>query len=319
MALPLKDIDQINERLSIVEYFVYDYELCDVLRNKFEMLGDLERLISKAAAGRINPRELVQLKRALFLTEEIMQEASKSENAALKATAAKLNICVPLRDRLEKEIKEDAPVVVNKGNVIGDGVNAELDELRAISGSGKGFLLQIQNRESERTGIPSLKVAFNNVFGYYLEVTNSHKDKVPADWIRKQTLTNAERYITPELKTYEEKILGAEEKISAIEVRLYEELVRDMADYILPIQQNASLIARMDCLLSFAALARNNNYVKPQLNDSFALKITDGRHPVIEKQLPLGEEYVSNSVYLDNDTQQIIMITGPNMSGKSAL
>ncbi|MDP2386899.1 MAG: DNA mismatch repair protein MutS [Bacteroidota bacterium] len=319
MALPLKDIDQINERLSIVEYFVYDYELCDTLRTKFEMLGDLERLISKAAAGRINPREVVQLKRSLYLTEEIMQEAGKSENPALRATAAKLNTCVPLRDRLEKEIKEDAPVVVAKGNVICDGVHEELDELRAISGSGKGFLLQIQNRESERTGIPSLKVAFNNVFGYYLEVTNSHKDKVPNDWIRKQTLTNAERYITPELKTYEEKILGAEEKISAIEIRLYEELVRDMADYILPIQQNAALIARMDCLLSFAALARNNNYVKPQLNDGFALNITDGRHPVIEKQLPLGEEYVSNSVYLDNDTQQIIMITGPNMSGKSAL
>lgn len=319
MALPLKDIEQINERLSIVEYFVYDYELCDILRNKIEMLGDLERLISKAAAGRVNPRELVQLKHALYLIEEIMHEAEKAENTALKATAAKLNTCVALRDRLEKEIKEDAPVVVAKGNVIGDGVHAELDDLRAIAYSGKDYLLQIQQRESENTGIPSLKVAFNNVFGYYLEVTNAHKDKVPAEWIRKQTLTNAERYITPELKTYEEKILGAEEKISAIEIQLYEALVREMADYILPIQQNAALIARMDCLLSFAALARNNNYVKPQLNDSFALNITEGRHPVIEKQLPLGEEYVSNSVYLDNDTQQVIMITGPNMSGKSAL
>jgi DNA mismatch repair protein MutS len=319
LALPLKDIDQINERLSIVEYFVYDYELCDTLRHKFELLGDLERLISKAAAGRVNPRELVQLKRALYLTEEIMQEADKAENPALKATAAKLNTCIALRDKLEREIKEDAPVVVAKGNVIGDGVHAELDELRSIAFSGKDYLLQIQMRESERTGIPSLKVAFNNVFGYYLEVTNAHKDKVPNDWIRKQTLTNAERYITPELKTYEEKILGAEEKISAIEIQLYEALVREMADYILPIQQNAALIARMDCLLSFAALARNNSYVKPQLNDSFALNIAEGRHPVIEKQLPLGEEYVSNSVYLDNETQQIIMITGPNMSGKSAL
>ena len=319
LALPLKDIDQINERLQIVEYFSYDHELSDALSAKFGLIGDLERLISKAAAGRVNPRELVQLKRALYLIEEVKEAASKSENPQLVNVANKLNTCVPLRERLEKEIKEDAPVVVSKGNVIGDGVNADLDELRAISGSGKNYLLQVQMRESERTGIPSLKVAFNNVFGYYLEVTNSHKDKVPNDWIRKQTLTNAERYITPELKTYEEKILGAEEKISAIEMRLYEELVRDMADYILPIQQNASLIARLDCLLSFTSLAKNNNYVKPVLNDSFAIDIKEGRHPVIEKQLKIGEDYVSNSVCLDNDTQQLIMITGPNMSGKSAL
>lgn len=319
LALPLKDIDLINERLSGVDFLIHHTEISDSLKVKFSLIGDLERLISKVAAGRVNPRELVQLKRSLSLIDEIKTLIHESDHETLIAFSKKLNACEALRNRLEKEIKEDAPVNVSKGNVIGDGVNAELDELRAISGSGKNYLLELQQRESENTGIPSLKVAFNNVFGYYLEVTHAHKDKVPAEWIRKQTLTNAERYITPELKNYEEKILGAEEKISAIEIRLYEELVKDMSAYILPVQQNASVIANLDCLLSFSLLAKNNNYTKPVLNQGFAINIKEGRHPVIEKQLPLGEEYVSNSVFLDNDTQQLIMITGPNMSGKSAL
>ena len=319
LALPLKDIDQINDRLSGVEFFIQHPDMSQSLKTKISLIGDLERLISKVAAGRVNPRELVQLKRSLSLIDEIKTLIHESDNDTLIAFSKKLNACESLRDRLEKEIKEDAPINVSKGNVIGDGVNNELDELRAISGSGKNYLLELQQRESEKTGIPSLKVAFNNVFGYYLEVTHAHKDKVPNEWIRKQTLTTAERYITPELKNYEEKILGAEEKIAAIELRLYEELVRDMAEFILPIQQNASVVAYLDCLLSFSFLAKSHNYIKPILNDGFAINIKEGRHPVIEKQLPLGEEYVSNSVYLDNDTQQLMMITGPNMSGKSAL
>ena len=319
LALPLKDIDQINDRLSGVEFFIQHPDMSQSLKTKISLIGDLERLISKVAAGRVNPRELVQLKRSLSLIDEIKTLIHESDNDTLIAFSKKLNACESLRDRLEKEVKEDAPINVSKGNVIGDGVNNELDELRAISGSGKNYLLELQQRESEKTGIPSLKVAFNNVFGYYLEVTHAHKDKVPNEWIRKQTLTTAERYITPELKNYEEKILGAEEKIAAIELRLYEELVRDMAEFILPIQQNASVVAYLDCLLSFSFLAKSHNYIKPILNDGFAINIKEGRHPVIEKQLPLGEEYVSNSVYLDNDTQQLMMITGPNMSGKSAL
>ncbi len=319
LALPLKDLDAINERLNVVEYFIQNNELSDTLRNHIEQIGDLERLISKVAAGRINPRELVQLRRSLGLTEEIKNGIKDNNNPSLKKIAGQLDPCTLMKERLEKELKEDAPAVLSKGNAIANGVNADLDELRSIAFSGKDYLLQIQQRESERTAIPSLKVAFNNVFGYYLEVTNAHKDKVPADWIRKQTLTNAERYITPELKTYEEKILGAEEKILALETRLFESLVKDLGDYISPIQFNASLIARVDCLSSFALLAANNNYCRPVLNDSFAINISNGRHPVIEKQLPIGEEYVSNSVYLDNEEQQIIMITGPNMSGKSAL
>jgi len=319
LALPLKDIDQINDRLSGVEFFIQHPDMSQSLKTKISLIGDLERLISKVAAGRVNPRELVQLKRSLSLIDEIKILIHESDNDTLIAFSKKLNACESLRDRLEKEIKEDAPINVSKGNVIGDGVNNELDELRAISGSGKNYLLELQQRESEKTGIPSLKVAFNNVFGYYLEVTHAHKDKVPNEWIRKQTLTTAERYITLELKNYEEKILGAEEKIAAIELRLYEELVRDMAEFILPIQQNASVVAYLDCLLSFSFLAKSHNYIKPILNDGFAINIKEGRHPVIEKQLPLGEEYVSNSVYLDNDTQQLMMITGPNMSGKSAL
>lgn len=319
LALPLKELAVINERLEVVNYLYTNQSTQNELRVLFEEIGDLERLISKVAAGKINPRELVQLKRSLTLIETIKQITSQCDNHSLKKISEQLNPCSLMRDRLQNEINEEAPVLLNKGNVISKGVNAELDELRAIAFSGKDFLLQIQQREIERTGISSLKVSYNNVFGYYLEVTNVHKDKVPQDWIRKQTLTNAERYITPELKVYEEKILGAEDKIAVLEQSIYEALVRDLIDYIIPVQLNASLIAKLDCLLSFAKLAKDNNYVRPVLNNDFAINIVDGRHPVIEKQLPLGTDYVSNSVYLDNDSQQIMMITGPNMSGKSAL
>jgi DNA mismatch repair protein MutS len=319
LALPLKQLDLINERLEVVNYFGTHTSLQNDLIAQFKEIGDLERLISKVAAGKINPRELVQLKRALNLIESIKSVTSTCENHSLQKIAEQLNPCLLMRDRLQNELNEEAPVLLNKGNVISKGVNAELDELRAIAFSGKDYLLQIQQREVERTGISSLKVSYNNVFGYYLEVTNVHKDKVPTDWIRKQTLTTAERYITPELKVYEEKILGAEDKIAVLEQTLYEALVRDLIDYIIPIQLNASLISRLDCLLSFAKLARDNQYVRPTLSNEFAINIVDGRHPVIEKQLPIGTDYVSNSVYLDNDTQQVMMITGPNMSGKSAL
>ena len=319
LALPLKQLDLINERLEVVNYFGTHTSLQNDLIAQFKEIGDLERLISKVAAGKINPRELVQLKRALNLIESIKAVTSACENHSLQKIAEQLNPCLLMRDRLQNELNEEAPVLLNKGNVISKGVNAELDELRAIAFSGKDYLLQIQQREVERTGISSLKVSYNNVFGYYLEVTNVHKDKVPTDWIRKQTLTTAERYITPELKVYEEKILGAEDKIAVLEQTLYEALVRDLIDYIIPIQLNASLISRLDCLLSFAKLARDNQYVRPALTNEFAINIVDGRHPVIEKQLPIGTDYVSNSVHLDNDTQQVMMITGPNMSGKSAL
>lgn len=319
LALPLKQLELINERLDVVHYFGTHKDLQDKLITEFKEVGDLERLISKVAAGKINPRELVQLKRALNLIGSVKETISACDNHALQKIAEQLNPCLLMRDRLQNELNEEAPVMLNKGNVISKGVNTELDELRAIAFSGKDYLLQIQQREVERTGISSLKVSYNNVFGYYLEVTNVHKDKVPQDWIRKQTLTNAERYITPELKVYEEKILGAEDKIAILEQTLYEALVRDLIDYIIPIQLNASLISKLDCLLSFAKLAKDNNYVRPSLTTEFAINIVDGRHPVIEKQLPLGVDYVSNSVYLDNDTQQVMMITGPNMSGKSAL
>jgi DNA mismatch repair protein MutS len=319
LALPLKQLELINERLEVVSFFSEHLVTQSQLRQQFEEIGDLERLISKVAAGKINPRELVQLKRALNLIESIKEETSKCDNHSLQKIADQLNPCLVIRDRLQNELNEEAPVLLHKGNVISKGVNAELDELRAIAFSGKDYLLQIQLREVERTGISSLKVSYNNVFGYYLEVTNVHKDKVPQDWIRKQTLTTAERYITPELKIYEEKILGAEDKIAVLEQSLYEALVRDLIDYIIPIQLNASLISRLDCLLSFSKLAKDNQYIRPTLTNEFAINIIDGRHPVIEKQLPLGTDYVSNSVYLDNDTQQVMMITGPNMSGKSAL
>jgi DNA mismatch repair protein MutS len=319
LALPLKQLELINERLEVVSFFSEHSSTQTQLRQQFEEIGDLERLISKVAAGKINPRELVQLKRALNLIESIKEETSKCDNHSLQKIADQLNPCLVMRDRLQNELNEEAPVLLHKGNVISKGVNAELDELRDIAFSGKDYLLQIQLREIERTGISSLKVSYNNVFGYYLEVTNVHKDKVPQDWIRKQTLTTAERYITPELKIYEEKILGAEDKIAVLEQSLYEALVRDLIDYIIPIQLNASLISRLDCLLSFSKLAKDNHYIRPILTNEFVINIVDGRHPVIEKQLPLGTDYVSNSVYLDNDTQQVMMITGPNMSGKSAL
>lgn len=319
LALPLKSVEQINERHEAVNYFVQHNELRLKINLLLKEVGDLERLISKVAAARVNPRELVQLKRSLNIIEQLKLEMSVVEPASLKKIADQLNACALIKDKLEREINEEAPVNILKGDVIKAGVNAELDELRSIAYSGKDYLIQIQQRESANTGIPSLKISYNNVFGYYLEVTNAHKDKVPQEWIRKQTLTNAERYITPELKNYEEKILGAEEKITALEQQLFEAVIRDVSDYIVPIQLNAGLVARLDVLSSFAALAIENNYVMPQVNEGYAIKITEGRHPVIEKQLPVDKEYVSNSVYLDNDEQQVMMITGPNMSGKSAL
>jgi DNA mismatch repair protein MutS len=319
LALPLKNGDAINERLNAVEYFVRQQEQRQIHVALLKEIGDIERLISKAAAFKVNPRELVHLKKSLLIISDIKEKASLSDNPTLKKIADQLNACQVIFERLDNELNEDAPVNVLKGNVIAKGINVELDELRNIAFHGKDFLLQIQQREIEKTGISSLKVAYNNVFGYYLEVTHVHKDKVPQDWIRKQTLTNAERYITPELKTYEEKILGAEEKIMAIEQQLFENLVRDLADYIAPIQINAGLLAKLDVLCGFATLASENNYNRPEFNNGFAIDIVEGRHPVIEKQLPTGLEYVSNSVYLDHDNTQIMMITGPNMSGKSAL
>lgn len=319
LALPLKDKAPIEERLDVVDYFLSTSEVSEQIIEQIELIGDIERIISKVATARISPKEVVQLKRALSAIEPIKTICGKSGNKSLEKIAEQLNPCKNVVDRIEKEITSDPPYLIAKGNVIAEGVNPELDELRNISGSGKDFLLQIQQRESEKTGITSLKVGFNNVYGYYLEVTNTHKDKVPGDWMRKQTLTGAERYITPELKIYEEKILGAEEKIQALEVKLFNELVIELMDFISIIQLNASLIARIDCLLSFANIAQKNNYVRPHIFENDILDIKDGRHPVIEKQLPVGEEYITNDVYLDNTTQQLIMITGPNMSGKSAL
>lgn len=319
LALPLKEAAQINERLDAVAALLEQPELRDELHALIAPIGDLERLISKTAAGRISPRETAQLKRALQALEPIREKLEQASNATLKQLGKSIDLCMAIRERIERELHADAPVLVNKGNVIAEGVDAELDELRNLSSSGKNYLLEVQQRECERTGITSLKVAFNNVFGYYLEVTNAHKDKVPSDWIRKQTLVNAERYITQELKTYEEKILGAEEKILAIETRLYQALVTAIGEHVVPIQKNATLLARIDCLCGYAVLAQKNNYVRPHLNDSHVLDIKGGRHPVIEHQLPPGEKYVANDVYLDPDTQQIIIITGPNMAGKSAL
>jgi DNA mismatch repair protein MutS len=282
-------------------------------------IGDLERLISKVAALRVSPRELVHLKKSLVIISKLKTQIKTSNNSTLQSVAEQLNPCEIICERLQNELNEDAPISVLKGNVFNKGINVELDELRNIAFNGKDYLLQIQKREIEKTGITSLKVAFNSVFGYYLEVTHLHKDKVPQDWIRKQTLTNAERYITPELKTYEEKILGAEEKIMSIEQELFEKLVNDISEYIAPIQLNANLLAKLDVLCGFATLSIENNYHCPKINEGFAIEIKEGRHPVIEKQLPIGINYVSNSVYLDNDNTQIMMITGPNMSGKSAL
>lgn len=319
VLFPLKDIKPIEERQNVVEYFFKHPEMKELLDEQLGQIGDLERIISKVAVGRVTPREVVQLKVALSAIEPIKEACMDGGEPALCRIGEQLNACTLIRDRIEKEIQPDPPSLVNKGGVIAHGVNAELDELRTIAYSGKDYLLQVQQREIERTGIPSLKIAFNNVFGYYIEVRNAHKDKVPSDWIRKQTLVNAERYITEELKEYEEKILGAEEKILSLEARLFNDLVLCLTEYIPPIQCNANLIARVDCLLSFAKIASANKYIRPLVDESEIIDIKSGRHPVIEKQLPLGESYIANDVYLDEDKQQIIIITGPNMAGKSAL
>lgn len=319
ILFPLKDVKPIQERQDVVEYFFRHPEVKELLDEQLEQIGDLERIISKVAVGRVSPREVVQLKIALQALEPIKEACMASNEPSLCRIGEQLNVCALIRDRIDREIQPDPPTLVNRGGVIAKGVNAELDELRSIAYSGKDYLLQVQQREIERTGIPSLKIAFNNVFGYYIEVRNAHKDKVPADWIRKQTLVNAERYITEELKEYEEKILGAEEKILSLEARLFNELVLCLAEYIPPIQCNANLVGRLDCLLSFAKAAESNKYIRPVVDESDVIDIKGGRHPVIEKQLPLGEAYVANDVYLDEDKQQIIIITGPNMAGKSAL
>ncbi len=319
IVFPLKDVQPINERLNVVEYFFKEPDIKDDIEQQLMLIGDVERIISKVAVGRITPREMIQLRVALSAMEPIQHICSSSEEPVLKRIGEQLNPCSSIRDRIAREISPDAPSLINRGGIIARGVNAELDELRELAYSGKDYLIHIQQRESERTGIPSLKISFNNVFGYYIEVRNTHKDKVPPEWIRKQTLVNAERYITQELKEYEEKILGAEEKILSLESKLFNDLVLALNDYIPAIQHNANLIARLDCLLSFAITAKENHYIRPNINDGDEIDIKEGRHPVIEKQLPPGEEYISNSITLNNDNQQIIMITGPNMAGKSAL
>lgn len=319
VMLPLKDISAIEERQEAVNYFLHHPEFSSIIAGHLKQVGDLERLISKVALGKISPREVVQLKRSLDMVQLIKDSCAHTDNPAIRVIADQLNPCTLINTRISNEIHPEAPAMVNKGGVIREGVNSELDELRSIAYHGKDYLLKIQQREAERTGITSLKVGFNNVFGYYIEVTHTHKDKVPSDWTRKQTLTNAERYITEELKQYEEKILGAEEKILALESRLFTELVQSVVEYIRPIQLNAGLIGRLDVLMSFSDVALKNEYVRPVVNDSTIIDIKNGRHPVIEKQLPQGEKFIANDIYLDNDTQQILMITGPNMSGKSAL
>jgi DNA mismatch repair protein MutS len=319
IIMPLKELKPIQERLGMVEFLVKDEALVEEFLNHIKQIGDLERLISKVGLLKVGPRELCQLKKALYHIESVKEIATASNNPFLMALADQLDPCLSIREKLERELQQDPPALLIKGNVIADGINEELDRLRKISFGGKDYLIEIQKREAAITGIPSLKVAFNNVFGYYLEVTHTHKDKVPADWIRKQTLVSAERYITPELKEYEEQILGAEEKIMQIEIRLYGELMGLVSAYIKQIQLNAFSIAQLDVLLCFAQLAVKNHYVKPVVNKTKNLDIKGGRHPVIEKRLPVGEEYITNDVFLDNETQQIIIITGPNMSGKSAI
>ena len=319
LVFPLKDVQPINERLNVVEYFFRQPDFKELIEEQLHLIGDLERIISKVAVGRVSPREVVALKVALQAIEPIKAACMDADNASLNHIGEQLNICQSIRDRIDREIDNDPPLLINKGGVIKSGVSAELDELRRIAYSGKDYLLQIQQRESELTEIPSLKIGYNNVFGYYIEVRNTHKDKVPAEWIRKQTLANAERYITQELKEYEEKILGAEDKILVLETQLYAELVQSLSEFIPAIQINANQIARLDCLLSFATAARENNYIRPVIADDDVLEIHQGRHPVIEKQLPIGEKYIANDVMLDSQTQQIIIITGPNMAGKSAL
>lgn len=319
LALPLKNKIEIEERHNVVEYFIANIDAAESIKENTYKIGDLERLISKVAVGRINPREVVQLKQALIATEPIKDECMSSNQKALIKIGKQIDPCAEVIEKIDNEIQNDAPVLVNKGNVISDGVSKELDELRKIAYSGKDYLVKIKERESEKTEISSLKIGFNNVFGYYIEVRNAHKNKVPEDWIRKQTLVNAERYITQELKEYEQKILGAEEKILDIETRLYEDLVLSLGSYIEKIQKNAHGIGKLDCLLTFAQNARQNKYVKPDLNDGKSINIINGRHPVIEQLLPADEEYVPNNILLDDKTQQIMIITGPNMSGKSAL
>ncbi len=319
VSLPLKDIQPVNERLDVVQYFVENIPFKEEIGGLIRQIGDLERLISKVAVNRINPREVVQLKRALKAIEPLRNMCEKSGCLPLNQIAEQLNPCKSIADKIEKELNNDPPVQLSKGNAIASGVSEELDDLRKILYSGKDYLADLQTRESERTGITSLKVSFNNVFGYYIEVRNTHKDKVPPEWIRKQTLVSAERYITEELKEYESKILGAEEKIITLETKLFTDLVLAILEFIPPIQLDSTLIAKLDCLQSFASISIDNNYVRPVLNDSKVLEITEGRHAVIEKQLPAGEAYVPNDITLDTDDQQIIILTGPNMSGKSAL
>ncbi len=319
ILLPLKERVTVEERLEVVEFFSKHDETAHFISQQLKVIGDLERLTSKISIRKINPREVQQLKRALTALDPIRSTCLKTNSHGLKTIAEQINLCAELLKRVEATIQDDPPAMMNKGGVISKGISAELDDLREIAYSGKDYLLKIQQDEIQKTGITNLKIAFNNVFGYFIEVTNSHKHKVPAEWIRKQTLTNAERYITEELKHYEEKILGAEEKILTLEEKLFLELIAEMAEYIPPLQLNANLIARLDCLLSFSTAALEYNYVKPHLNDGLAIDIRSGRHPVLERQLPLGESYIANDVYLDQDNQQIIVITGPNMSGKSAL
>ena len=319
LLFPLKDMRPINDRLDVVEYFFKHPDFKELIAEQLHPVGDLERILSKVAVGRVSPRELVALKVALQAIEPIKAACQEADNASLNRIGEQLNPCQSVRDRIEREINNDAPLLVNKGGVIKNGFSEELDELRRIAYSGKDYLLQIQQRESEQTGIPSLKIGYNNVFGYYIEVRNAHKDKVPREWIRKQTLANAERYITQELKEYEEKILGAEDKILILETQLFNDLVQSLVEFIPPIQIDANQLARLDCLLSFATVAQENKYIRPVIADDDVLDIRQGRHPVIEKQLPIGEPYIANDVRLDTESQQIIIITGPNMAGKSAL
>ncbi len=319
LVFPLKDKALIDERLDVVDYFFKEPEFKELIEEQLHRMGDVERIISKISVGRVSPRDVVQLKIALQALEPVKAACEQAKDPTLRRMGEQMDPCVSIRDRIAREIKPEPPLLVNKGGVIAAGVNAELDELRDIAYKGKDYLLQIQQRETEQTGIPSLKIGYNNVFGYYLEVRNTHKDKVPAEWIRKQTLANAERYITQELKEYEEKILGAEDKILSLEMRLYNELVVELARYASAVQRNAGLLARLDCLLSFAMVAVENRYIRPVVANDDVIDIKQGRHPVIEKQLPAGESYVANDVFIDSDHQQIIIITGPNMAGKSAL
>lgn len=319
MVFPLKDVTPIQQRLDVVDYFFKDPDFRQLVGEQFQRIGDLERIISKVAVGRVSPREVVQLKNALQALQPVKAACMKASNESLRRIGEQLQFCETIRDRIEHEIQPDPPLLVNKGGVIADGYDTELDELRQISRNGKDYLIQIQEREVEQTGIASLKVGYNNVFGYYLEVRNMYKDKVPENWVRKQTLAQAERYITEELKAYEEKILGADERIMMLEDKLFRELIVDMQPYIPQIQLDANLIAHLDCLLGFAQVAEENQYVRPQIDATDVLDIKQGRHPVIEMQLPLGETYVPNDIYLDTEKQQVMMITGPNMAGKSAL